>query len=701
MGKFKIIKKNRLLNEKRKIKFNKTGSIINKAIIANIIVFIIILSTFFIISNLNSTNILVDNMEKVAASKTEEFKLKIQSQFKEKEMSLKMFANDKTLTEYLNSAKNASITKLPDIEQYKEVRDTLTATMRLNENIKDVSVSFIDSEIKITQQGIRSGKEYAAKEQPWYNAIIEGKQDIIYTSPKKSSRAEKIITISTAIKDKDKVIGAASMEISLYSIYNAVSSYKFDDNVESAIFIIDNYGDIIFTQNAELISTEKVNADPKIKEVINFMQSGESGIENLSIEGNEQYIAYSPIITEGWSLGIVIDDGFIQNELDGILKQQIVFMIISILIVFVCIFVLLKYLFKNIPKILEGIDSISHGDLTTSLDIKSKDEIGTIASRINYMVSNISNSFREIRNISGNIVISSEEVSRVCEETSTSSEEVSATTEEITAKIGTQVNDIENVSLVVEDLGSKLDVLKNKTDEIQTELADMIEVKEDGSKAITTLQGNNEKSNIAQKEIEKEILSFNTYVLNIKEILGAITSISEQTNLLALNASIEAARAGDAGRGFAVVAEEIRKLADDSSKFVNNIKDIVVKIQSKSDKTVKIMNDVKVTFDDQALSLGNVENTFEKINSQLEKTINTINQLVLNINDIYEDKSLMLDKVDEIKAFSQEISMSSENISELIVEVASSNSETALTADRFNEMAENLVESLKQFKIKD
>ena len=701
MGKFKMIKKKHLLSEKEKTKFNQKGSIINKAIIANIIVFIIILSTFFIISNINSSDILVDNIEKVATSKTEEFKLKIQSQFKEKEMALKMFANDKILVQYLNNAKNASITKLPDIEPYKEVRDTLTSTMRLNENVKDVSVSFIDNEIKITQQGIRSGNEYAAKEQAWYDAIIEGKQDVIYTSPKKNSRAEKIITISTAIKDKDKVIGVASMEISLYSIYSAVSSYKFDNNAESAIFIIDNYGDIIFTQNVEMISTEKVNANTEIKEVINNMQSGKSDIDNLSIEGNKQYIAYSPIITEGWSLGIVIDDGFIQDELDAILKQQIIFMVISVVIVFVCIFVLLKYLFRNIPKILEGIDSISQGDLTTSLDIKSKDEIGVIASRINYMVNNISNSFREVHDISDNIVTSSEEVSRVCEETSTSSEEVSATTEEITAKISTQVNDIENISLVVEDLGSKLDVLKNKTDEIQTELADMIKVKEDGSKAIVTLEGNNEKSNIAQKEIEKEILSFNTYVLNIKEILGAITSISEQTNLLALNASIEAARAGDAGRGFAVVAEEIRKLADDSNKFVNNIKDIVVKIQNKSDKTVKIMNEVKITFDDQVLSLGNVENTFEKINSQLGKTINTINHLVSNINDIYEDKSLMLEKVDEIKVFSQEVSMSSENISQLIVEVASSNSETAMTADKFNEMAQSLVESLKQFKIKD
>ncbi|WP_397443922.1 methyl-accepting chemotaxis protein [Peribacillus aracenensis] len=68
----------------------------------------------------------------------------------------------------------------------------------------------------------------------------------------------------------------------------------------------------------------------------------------------------------------------------------------------------------------------------------------------------------------------------------------------------------------------------------------------------------------------------------IKEISTLITDISGQTNLLALNAAIEAARAGENGKGFAVVTEEVRKLADQTTQFANNIHKLVSIIQNES-----------------------------------------------------------------------------------------------------------------------
>ena len=165
----------------------------------------------------------------------------------------------------------------------------------------------------------------------------------------------------------------------------------------------------------------------------------------------------------------------------------------------------------------------------------------------------------------------------------------------------------------------------------------------------------------------------------IGQIVSVIAGIAGQTNLLALNAAIEAARAGEQGRGFAVVAEEIRKLAEESSKAAQQISDLIGSIQTETNDAVVAMDRGAKAAESGKTNLATTGDAFnqilERVNYVRDKSAvisDTVKNLMGPIDELAKNIGNVADQAGRVNDESQSVSAASEEQAAGIDEIASS-----------------------------
>jgi methyl-accepting chemotaxis protein len=334
-----------------------------------------------------------------------------------------------------------------------------------------------------------------------------------------------------------------------------------------------------------------------------------------------------------------------QGELNAVVKattfqRMLTIFLFAIAIAFAMFSIVVLHRQIGVPlkQAVAVLEQVADGDLTVSLDVDTKDEVGQMAAALNRAVERLNSTMQQVaegaadtNSSSQQLAAASSSIASGVQEQAASLEETSASMEQITASVRQSADNAQQAKQLAN--GSKDSALQGQ---------------EVVSKAITAMS----EINVASAKIS--------------EIISTIDEIAFQTNLLAVNAAVEAARAGDEGRGFAVVASEVRSLAQRSALAAKEIKSLIQDTLRKVDVGTALVNRSGETLQGIVGSVKRVTDIVGDIaasSAEQSTGIEQVNSAMTQMDHVTQSNSA---QTEQLSATAQTLSEKSGQLMELV-----------------------------------
>ncbi len=405
------------------------------------------------------------------------------------------------------------------------------------------------------------------------------------------------------------------------------------------------------------------------------------------------------------NIGIPIDTETVNQILKtSLIKINMYILIANSLAIILLVIILRNILLKPVQSMTSILDKFSRYDFTLDESSSYKklenrnDEIGVMAKSITTVRNNLVDLVSKVFNLSQDLASSAGNLSEISEQSEIAADEVARAIEEIANSATEQAKDTENGVVNIEHLGKQIEDNEQGVAELYNVSNEINILKNEGLEIVKELVENTETSNQSLVEIYNVIVGTNESATNIEKASEMIRSIAEQTNLLALNAAIEAARAGEFGQGFAVVADEIRKLAEQSNNFTEEITKTIKELTEDTKNAVNTMKSIEKTTQSQTESVELTNIKFEGIAGAIDKMEEAIQSIHKIGREMDNDKNQMIGVIQNLAAISEENAAGTQEASASVEEQTASMEQISNASEQLAILANEMKESISVFK---
>ncbi len=628
-------------------------SIKTKLSVAIVLIIVVSLNVFGAASYWNAKKIIIQEMENNLQDMSKDNAQKLGMWIAERKSEVSFLANSPLVTDGDSGAALGYL-------RNESKRDSLFLSYMMMD-VKGDATFTTGEKINVV------GREY-------FKQIMAGKA---FVSDPVISKAEgKAVVVVAAPSPKNgAIIGGVAGGVPLEDMSKLIGEIKAGDT--GYAYAVRSDGLIIIHPNKDMAM--KINGltdastPPALKEITAKMVKGEQGVAQYTFKDDVKYIAYAPIPGTTWSLAVNVPAQEILAKLNALLWTSLAI----ILVVLVLAIAISLYIAGSITKPLESMKSMlqdiaqGEGDLTKRLDATSKDELGEASRYFNLFAD-------KLHGLISRVAETTEKVASASVQLRLNSEHIATGAEEVAAQASTVATAGEEMAATSGDIAQNCSLAAGGSQQASAAAVSGAQVVDETIRVMNSIA---ERVRTTAQSVE----NLGSRSEQIGEIIGTIEDIADQTNLLALNAAIEAARAGEQGRGFAVVADEVRALAERTTKATKEIGEMIRTIQHETQTAVKAME----------IGVGEVAKGSEKAadsGKALEKILEQINDVTMQINQVAT-------AAEEQTATTAEISNNMHQITDVVAATSRGAQESAASAHQLSGLAEELRSVVGQFKL--
>jgi len=446
-------------------------------------------------------------------------------------------------------------------------------------------------------------------------------------------------------------------------------------------------------------------------------------VEQAVLEGDEyQLFEYSPKLdlwsymqivpinigesSTKWSVMVGSAKDYVLKEVKSMERFVYILAPIALIISVLIIYFVLSKTTAPIVKVSETLKDISEGegDLTKSIAISSKDEIGDLALYFNKTMEKIKNLVVIIKNEGKDLTDISNDLASNMTETAAAVNEITANIQSIKGRVINQSASVTETNATMEQVVTNINKLSGHVDNQSQNVAQASSAIEEmvaninsvtntlvnNAANVSTLKESSEVGKTGLQDVASDIQEISRESEGLLEINAVMENIASQTNLLSMNAAIEAAHAGEAGKGFAVVADEIRKLAESSSEQSKTIGTVLRKISESIKKITASADNVLNKFEAIDSSVKTVSDQEDNIRNAMEEQGEGSKQILDGVGNVNEITRQVKISAEEMLNGSQEVMNESRNLEKITQEITGGMNEMASGADQVNVAVNNV-----------
>ncbi len=516
------------------------------------------------------------------------------------------------------------------------------------------------------------------------------------------------------------VVGVVGCQLDIAIIQPRIEQTMKDFEEVTSMVIYNDTGSILANYLPEFIG-RKIDEETQYDQYLNDVKTA---IKNAK---EWQGMAYDPELKTNmvmaianipigvspttWSVMVGSTETYIMREVNALRTFVIILAAIALVAAVVIIYLVLSNTTAPIVKVADTLKDISEGegDLTRTIPVGSKDEVGDLADYFNKTIQKIKNLVLLIKKQAGALSDIGTALSSNMTETAAAINEITSNIQSIKGRVINQSASVTETNATMEQVIANINKLNTQVEKQSQNISQSSSAVEEmvaninsvtgtlinNAANVNTLKEASEVGRSGLQEVATDIQEISRESEGLLEINAVMENIASQTNLLSMNAAIEAAHAGEAGKGFAVVADEIRKLAESSSEQSKTIGVVLKKIKDSIDKITGSTDNVLKRFEAIDTGVKTVSQQEENIRNAMEEQEEGSKQLLQSTGGLKEITVQVKGGSEEMLDGSQEVLKESQNLERVTQEITGGMNEMATGAEQIN-LAVNNVNDMTQ-----